>query len=114
MTTTSPLPLKIAILVNISPASPYEKGIKFSFVDAFNILAPNAIVDFYDPVIKGGFPDPKEYELVVLSGRENILGGESWIGGIMGFVRVVREEAPQMKVGDFGLPERRELLNLEI
>ena len=60
MTATFPLPLKVAVLVNISPSSPYEKGIKSPFVDVFNILAPNAI---------GDFPD-SEYKLVVLSGAQ--------------------------------------------
>jgi glucosinolate gamma-glutamyl hydrolase len=96
MTTTSPL--HIAILVNISPTSPYEAGIKSSFVDAFSILAPDAKVDFYDPVIKGELPDAKEYELVILSGGENVLSGEAWIEGVIGFVKKTRTDAPETKL----------------
>jgi GMP synthase-like glutamine amidotransferase len=98
MTTTSLIPLRIAILVNISRLSPYERGIKSSFVDAFNILAPSAIVDFYDPVIKREFPDAKKYELVILSGGENVLSGEAWIEDVITFVKKALVEAPRTKL----------------
>lgn len=100
MTTTLPgsTPLRIAILVNISPASPYEAGIKSSFVDAFNVLAPHAKVDFYDPVIKGEYPDPRQYELIVLSGGENVLSGEAWVDGVLSFVKTARAQAPATKL----------------
>jgi GMP synthase-like glutamine amidotransferase len=93
--TTTFSPLRIAILVNISPASPYEAGIKSSFADAFNILAPTAVVDFYDPVIQGEFPDPSKYELVILSGGENVLSGEKWIEKVVKFAKdlVEKQEA---------------------
>jgi len=97
MTTTSPS-LRIAILVNFSPASPYEAGIKSSFVDAFAILTPAAAVDFFDPVIKGLFPDPREYDLIILSGGENVLSGEAWIENVIGFVKDVRAEAMGTKL----------------
>lgn len=50
---------------------------------------PDAKVDFYDPVIKGEFPDPKEYELVILTGGENVLSGEPWIEKVVDFVKDV-------------------------
>lgn len=106
MTTTCP-PLRIAILVNISPASPYEAGIKSSFVDAFDILAPDAKVDFYDPVIKGEFPDPTQYELIILSGGENVLSGEKWIEEVIGFVRRVKREGRGTKVRSFEFSYRQ-------
>jgi hypothetical protein len=97
MTTTSPA-LRIAIIVNISPASPYEAGIKSSFVDAFNILAPTAVVDFYDPVIKGEFPDPEQYDLIIFTGGENVLSGETWVRDVIDFVKTARADAPKTKV----------------
>ena len=88
---------RIAIIVNISPASPYEAGIKSSFVDAFSILAPTAVVDFYDPVIKGAFPDPKQYDLIIFTGGENVLSGEAWVGDVIEFVKKARADAPKTK-----------------
>ena len=101
MTTTSPTTLRIAILVNISPLSPDEAGIKSSFADAFNILAPTVVVNFYDSVIKRKFPDAKKYELVILSGGENLLSGEAWINDVITLVKKARVEAPRTKL--FGI-----------
>lgn len=89
MTTSTTTNLRITILVDISPASRYEPGIKSSFVEAFSQLAPAARVDFYDPVVQGRFPDPQQYDLVILSGGDNVLSGEPWIEKVIAFVEDV-------------------------
>lgn len=49
--------------------------------------------------MKGEFPDPKEYELIILSGGENVLSGEKWIENVIEFIKITRADASKTKVG---------------
>jgi len=69
--------IHIAILLNDDP--PYKDLMKASFVSSILKTAPNAEIDFYDPIMDRGYPDPATYALIILSGGViDPMGEQPW------------------------------------
>ncbi|OJJ68321.1 hypothetical protein ASPBRDRAFT_659976 [Aspergillus brasiliensis CBS 101740] len=78
---TNQAPLRIAVLINTPPGNEFWNDVRGSYRDVFDVIAPNAKVDMYDPVFEGNFPDPQEYGLIVLSGgKADASSSEPWAG----------------------------------
>jgi anthranilate/para-aminobenzoate synthase component II len=91
--------LRLAILVNHPPQTTFWPEVKQAFVDAFAIVAPHARIDFYDPIVKGEYPDPLNYDLIILSGgKGNSLSAEPWILRQIDFVKDTVERYPRKKI----------------
>lgn len=91
--------LRLAVLVNHPPHTTFWPEVKQAFVDSFAVVAPHARVDFFDPIVRGEYPDPKDYDLIILSGgKGNSLAPEPWILRQMDFVRDTVENFPKKKI----------------
>ena len=60
--------LKIAILVNHPPTAHFHSEIQQGFTDSFTEIAPTAQLQFFDPYAKQEYPDPSNFDLIILSG----------------------------------------------
>ncbi|KAK9325370.1 copper/iron-regulated glutamine amidotransferase [Lipomyces orientalis] len=95
----STTPLQIAVLFNSPPDNEFCHDVRQSFSDAFGIVAPGAQVDSYDPVVKGNFPEPQDYDLIVLSGgKADASSSEPWVLRELDFVRAVARDSPRTKI----------------
>lgn len=91
--------LRVAVLVNHPPHTTFWPEVKQAFVDAFAVVAPHALVGFFDPIIRGDYPDPNDYDLIILSGgKGNSLAPEPWILRQMDFVRDTAQRYPEKKM----------------
>jgi GMP synthase-like glutamine amidotransferase len=96
---TSATPFKIAILVNSPPGNEFWHDVRQSWTDAFNAVARDANIDFYDPVHKLDFPNPSEYNLIVLSGgKADASSSDLWVLGVLSFVRSAVRDSPKTKI----------------
>ncbi|GFN10684.1 hypothetical protein ABZX51_005422 [Aspergillus tubingensis] len=92
-------PLRIAVLINTPPGNEFWNDVRGSYQDAFDVIAPNAKVNMYDPVFEGNFPNPQEYDLIVLSGgKADASSSEPWVLGVLDFLRRTARESPKTKI----------------
>jgi len=90
--------LNIAVLVNTPPGTEFWNDVRQSCNDAFHHVAPDAEVDFYDPVAEGTFPDPRLYDLIMLSGgKADASSSEPWVLRAIDFVRTTARDYPKTK-----------------
>ncbi|KAF4300821.1 hypothetical protein GTA08_BOTSDO06940 [Botryosphaeria dothidea] len=81
----APPNLRIAILVNTLQKKPQTGD---SFVKIISAVAPESVVDFYDPVDDKSYPDVETYDLVILSGgTANINAPDPWVLQELEFIR---------------------------
>lgn len=91
--------LRLAILVNHPPHTTFWPEVKQAFVDAFAVVAPHARIDFFDPIFSGDYPNPDDYDLIILSGgKGNSISAEPWILRQINFVKDMVETHPQKKI----------------
>ncbi|PYI11011.1 copper/iron-regulated glutamine amidotransferase [Aspergillus sclerotiicarbonarius CBS 121057] len=96
---SSPSPLRIAVLVNTPPDNDFWNDVCESYRAAFGVVAPTAKVDMYDPVFQNSFPDPQEYDLIVLSGgKADASSSEPWVLGVLEFLRNTAQVSPKTKI----------------
>ncbi|PYH76820.1 copper/iron-regulated glutamine amidotransferase [Aspergillus uvarum CBS 121591] len=99
MSTTTPTPLRIAILINTPPDTAFWHDVRKCYQDSFLAVAPTAQIDMYDPVFECRFPRPADYDLVVLTGgKADASSSEPWVLGVLEFLRTAAKEAPQTKI----------------
>lgn len=90
--------LHLAILVNHHPHTAFWPEVRQAFVGTFAVVAPHARVDFFDAIVRGDYPNPDEYDLVILrGGKGNSLSAEPWILRQIGFVKDMVERYPRKK-----------------
>jgi putative intracellular protease/amidase len=91
--------LRLAILVNHPPHTTFWPEVKQAFVDAFALVAPHARIDFFDPIVNGDYPNPDDYDLILLSGgKGNSISAEPWILREIDFVKDTVERYPRKKI----------------
>ncbi|KAE8403632.1 copper/iron-regulated glutamine amidotransferase [Aspergillus pseudonomiae] len=96
---SSPEPLRIAVLVNTPPNTDFWNDVRDSYHAAFEAAAPDSQIDMYDPVFQGSFPNPQEYDLIVLSGgKADASSSEPWVLGVLEFLRKTARESPKTKI----------------
>lgn len=92
--------LKIAILINGYESS-YRPLTLASFKSAITAASPLAApptVDFYDPIVAQAYPDPSQYDLIVLSGgTADPMGTDPWVLKVQDFLRTNVAEYPKQK-----------------
>lgn len=92
--------MRIAVLINTSPDSPTEPYVRACWKRAFKAVEPTAQVDLFDPVLAQEYPDPEDYDLVVLSGGSaDPRSSEPWVLKMMDFIREVTEETSVKLLG---------------
>lgn len=92
-------PLRLAVLVNHPPHTTFWPEVKQAFVDSFSKIAPDARLDFFDPIVRGDYPDPNQYDLIILSGgKGNSLASDPWILRQIEFVQEMVEKFPTKKL----------------
>jgi putative intracellular protease/amidase len=91
--------LRIAVLVNHPPNTTFYPEVQHAFVDSFAVVAPQAQIDFYDPIEKRAYPDQSKYDLIVLSGgKADASASDPWILEMLAFLRYTVQTAPRTKV----------------
>lgn len=92
-------PLKVAVLVDTYPDSPFEPSTRDSFSNAVATISPATTVDFYDPIVKQEYPDPSQYDLIALSGgTADINAMEPWVVKMLDFIRNTTQDFPNVKL----------------
>ncbi|KZF19159.1 copper/iron-regulated glutamine amidotransferase [Xylona heveae TC161] len=92
-------PLHIAVLINSPPGNEFWRDVRQAYDDEFHTAAPDAQIDFYDPVFDAKFPDPLQYNLVVLTGgKADASSSEPWVLGVLDFVRNTARDSPRTKI----------------
>ncbi|KAH8422402.1 type 1 glutamine amidotransferase [Aspergillus melleus] len=95
----NPAPLRIAVLINTPPGNEFWNDVRGSYRDAFGIIAPSSQVDMYDPVLECHFPNPREYDLIVLSGgKADASSSESWVLRVLKFLQKTARKSPKTKI----------------
>ncbi|KAL1310580.1 hypothetical protein AAFC00_000858 [Neodothiora populina] len=86
--------MRIAVLINTEPSSPLEPHVRGSWKRALKALEPTSQIDFYDPIVASQFPDPLDYDLIVLSGGsvDPRSRDDEWVVKMREFVREIVEE----------------------
>jgi GMP synthase-like glutamine amidotransferase len=105
MGSITPSPLRIAILLN-GFASHFTPQIRLSFTTAITSASslskspsPPPTIDFYDPIIAQTYPDPSQYDLIVLSGgTADPMGSDPWVLKTQDFLRTTVKEWPERKL----------------
>ncbi|KAI9931718.1 hypothetical protein ASPWEDRAFT_25422 [Aspergillus wentii DTO 134E9] len=91
--------LRIALLINTPPNTSFWDDVRNSYQSAFAIVSPTSEIHVFDPVFRPTFPNPQEYDLIVLSGgKADASSSEPWVLGVLGFLRRTAREAPQTKI----------------
>lgn len=82
--------MRIAILINTLPDSPLAPYVQASWKRALKSVEPTAQIDLFDPVIAEEYPDPLDYDLIILSGGStDPRSSEPWVLKMVDYVRDV-------------------------
>ncbi|KAL4939794.1 hypothetical protein BDV06DRAFT_224686 [Aspergillus oleicola] len=91
-------PLRIAVIINTDEEEPvrlFEEG----YINIFKTLDPGAKVTFYDPVVKQEYPNPKDYDLIVVGGGTYIPEDDStWMKKLREFLKSMVEDYASKKM----------------
>jgi len=99
-------PLKIAILMN-GFESPRIPVVRSSFISAISAASSFSItssalppmIDFYDPIVAQQYPDPADYDLIVLAGGTvDPTGDIPWVLKMQNFLRTTVSQYPERKI----------------
>jgi GMP synthase-like glutamine amidotransferase len=92
---------KIAILLNgfTSPLTPLIRASFTSAITSASSASSPPIIDFFDPIVAQIYPDPAEYDLIVLSGgTADPMGSQPWVLKMQDFLRTTAREHPKQKI----------------
>lgn len=90
---------RVAVLVNHPPNTTFWPEVKQAFVDSFVAIAEDVQIQFYDPIVLGQYPDPRAYDLLILSGgKADASASDPWILRMIEYVRETVVECPQTKM----------------
>lgn len=91
--------LHIAVLVNHPPHTTFWPEVRNAFVDTFALVAPDAQVDLFDPIVERNYPNPNDYDLIILSGgKGNALSDDPWVLQQVEWVQNLVEQYPKKKL----------------
>ena len=101
-------PLKVAILIN-GYESPNTPAIRSSFISSITSAskpsdsqAPiysHPVIKFYDPIVAQEYPNPAEYDLIVLSGgTADPMGRDPWVLRLQDNLRATVKNFPTRKL----------------
>lgn len=91
--------MRVAVLINTPPGNEFWQDVRKAWHDAFTTIAPHTQIDFYDPVYEAKFPNPQDYNLIVLSGgKADASSSEPWVLGVLDYVRKTARESPKTKI----------------
>lgn len=91
--------MRVAVLINTPPGNEFWEDVRQAWHDAFTTIAPHTQVNFYDPVYEAKFPNPRDYNLIVLSGgKADASSSEPWVLGVLDYVRNAARESPKTKI----------------
>jgi GMP synthase-like glutamine amidotransferase len=99
MSPTNDSPLRIAILLN-SYRSPFITEIRDSYVRSIGAVSPDAALSFFYPAEKADdFPDPNEFDLIVIGGsNSDPRNKHQWILRVHKFILDVVANHPRKKL----------------
>ncbi|KAK7984789.1 copper/iron-regulated glutamine amidotransferase [Apiospora saccharicola] len=91
-------PLRIAVCLN-SYRSRFLQAVEASYVRVLGRVAPDAELTFFESANKGEFPEPSQFDLIVMAGA-NVDPRASWdfVLEIHGFIRTIVAQYPDKKV----------------
>jgi len=91
--------LRIAVLVNHPPSAHFYHEIQQAFTDSFTEILPESQIQFFDPYEKQEYPDPSNFDLIILSGgKADASASDPWILKMLEFVRTTARENPTTKI----------------
>lgn len=91
-------PLRIAILLN-SYKSPFITQIRQSYVRTITAVSPRSRLTFFYPAEKDEFPDPADFDLIVVGGSNvDPRKSHEWIRKVHHFVLGVTKDFPDKKL----------------
>lgn len=92
--------LRIAVLVNTYRKMSIEPSTRDSFATTIMAAAPDAQLDFYDPIDDQAYPDAAKYDLVVLSGgTADINAPDPWVLRMLDFIQTTLSSSNVKLVG---------------
>jgi anthranilate/para-aminobenzoate synthase component II len=92
-------PFKAAVLVN--SISALDHAFRDAFQECIKSACPGAQVDFFDPIEAQIYPEPAQYELIILSGggtADPMAKDIPWVLKMQEFLRTTVEKCPKQKI----------------
>jgi len=91
-------PFKAAVLVN--SISALDDAFRAAFEERITSACPGAQVDFFDPIEAQTYPEPAQYDLIVLTGgTADVLARDiPWVMKMQDFLRTTVEKCPTQKI----------------
>jgi hypothetical protein len=99
ITMTVSTPFKAAVLVN--SISALDHAFRDAFQECIKSACPGAQVDFFDPIEAQIYPEPAQYELIILSGggtADPMAKDIPWVLKMQEFLRTTVEKCPKQKI----------------
>lgn len=89
---------KAAVLVNAISA--VDDRFKAAFQKSISSACPGACVDFFDPIEAQMYPEPGQYDLIVLTGgtADAMAKDIPWVLKMQDFLRKTAKECPTQKI----------------
>jgi GMP synthase-like glutamine amidotransferase len=91
-------PFKAAVLIN--SISALDPAFRAAFQERISSACPGAQVDFFDPIEAQIYPEPAQYDLIVLSGgTADVMAKDiPWVLKMQDFLRTTVEKCPTQKI----------------
>jgi GMP synthase-like glutamine amidotransferase len=90
--------IRIAILINTDETQ-YIHLLKGSFDNIFSHTSPSPMVTFYIPPITQTFPDPSNYDLLVIGGGTYVVNESThWAVNELEFLKATVRDHPKLKI----------------
>ncbi|ORY03563.1 class I glutamine amidotransferase-like protein [Clohesyomyces aquaticus] len=95
---TVSIPFKAAVLVN--SISALDDAFSAAFQECISSACPGAQVDFFDPIEAQIYPEPGQYDLIVLTGgtADAMAKDVHWVLKMQDFLRTTVEKCPTQKI----------------
>src|ERR1700759_1664679 len=93
-------PLRVAILINGFPIAVQDSFVTTITTAQTSVLcSTDTKTDFFNPSDVEHYPDPEEYDLIVLSGgTADPMGSDPWVLKLQEFIRATVDCYPQQKI----------------
>ncbi|KAF2739332.1 class I glutamine amidotransferase-like protein [Polyplosphaeria fusca] len=97
-------PFKAAVLVNAENKedgiSAVDLAFRAAFQERISSACPGAQVDFFDPIVAQIYPEPAQYDLIVLTGgtADAMAKDVPWVLKMQDFLRTTVEKCPTQKI----------------
>lgn len=90
---------KAAVLIN--SISAVDPAFKTAFQECITSACPGTQVDFFDPIESQIYPEPAQYDLIILSGgatADPMAKDVPWVLKMQDFLRTTVENCPTQKI----------------